>query len=183
MKSVVLKAFGIIILFLFLMIFLFLIYSTIKYPIKYKDNIIFCADTYNLNPYVISSVINVESSFNNEAVSNKGAIGLMQLMPSTANWLAKKMNMNNFKEKDLFIPDINIKLGSFYLKYLIERFEHIETALCAYNAGEGTVSNWLTIKEYSKDGVRLDSIPYKETKSYLEKLKINMKFYKLKAFI
>ena len=131
-------------------IYLFLCLSYILYPIKYKDTILLYSSKYNIKSNLIASLINAESSFNSDAVSKKGAIGLMQIMPSTAQWLAGKLEIE-YSEDLLFDPDYNIKIGTFYLAYLSTKFSDTKTMLCAYNAGEGVVLKWLEDEEYSKD--------------------------------
>lgn len=137
------------------------------YPLKYSEIVIKYSKEYNLNSALIFATIKVESNFNENAVSNKGAIGLMQIKESTANYIA---NMLKEKEFDLYNANTNIKYGCHYLNYLIKRFNNIETAIVAYNAGEGRVSEWLKNKEYSENGITLTKIPYKESKEYKEKI-------------
>lgn len=168
----------------FILIFFLCIYITVKYPIKYKDDIEIYSKKYNVSPYIVASVINVESSFNENALSNKGALGLMQLMPSTAQWLCEMLG-KNYNQNDLFEAKINIELGTYYISYLLCKFDDFTVALCAYNAGEGTVKSWLLNEEYSKDGKTLSKIPFQETKNYVKKVKRNLGFYeyRFKNFI
>ena len=133
--------------------------------------------TNNLDVNLVLSIIKTESKFNENAISSKGAVGLMQILPSTATWLAEKMDLKSFNMENLNNPEINIKLGCYYVRYLFDNFEDEELAICAYNAGEGVVRNWLNDKEYSLDGKKLDSIPYDETRNYLSKVKLNKQIY------
>ena len=103
----------------------------------------------------------------------------MQLMPSTAEWLAGKVG-EEYSDERLYEPEFNIKLGSYYLSYLIKYFGDRKLAICAYNAGQGNVSNWLEDKRYSTDGKTLDNIPFEETKNYLNKVYKNYRYYKNK---
>ena len=102
--------------------------------------------TNNIKPEIIASVINTESSFNENAVSFKGAIGLMQLLPSTAKWLCEKQNIE-YSSSYLTNPNFNINVGTCYLKYLIDKFENINTAIVAYNAGEGRIADCRSFAE------------------------------------
>lgn len=145
----------------------------VLYPQKYKDYIFKYANQNNLSPSFVASVINAESRFNPEAKSDAGAIGLMQLMPETANWLSEE----ELTEKELTTPETNIKLGCLYLSKLINQFKNIECALAAYNAGPTKVEEWLRNKEYSSDGKVLTKIPFKETEKYVQKVKSNMNIY------
>ncbi len=148
------------------------------YPIKYQEIIQQSCENFDIEQAVIYSVINVESHFNKDAISSKGAVGLMQIMPATAEELAKETMMGD--DYDLKNPEENITLGTYYISKLIDRFEDLETALCAYNAGPTNVSNWLANKDYSEDGKSLKEIPYQETRNYLEKFKTNFKYYSKK---
>ncbi len=149
------------------------------YPVKFKDEIVATAEKFDIEPFLIASVINVESSFNQNAQSNKGAVGLMQVLPSTAEWVCQKLG-REFDEENLFDPAENILIGSFYLSYLIEYFDNQSLAICAYNAGMGNVKKWLSSEEFSSDGTSLKEIPFKETKNYLEKVQKNISIYKNK---
>ncbi len=146
------------------------------YPMKFKDEIIENSVEYRLDGAVIASVANIESNFKEDAISKKGAIGIMQLMPSTAEWIAGQMK-EEFNVEKLKIGEYNLKLGSFYLSYLINYFGDRDLGICAYNAGQGNVSAWLKDERYSHDG-KLNKIPFKETENYLIKFKKNYKYYK-----
>ena len=160
-------------------IYLFLCIGYILYPIRYKDSIITYSQEYDVEKSLVASVINAESSFNTKAVSSKGAIGLMQLMPTTAKWLADKLNIE-YKEEYLFEADYNIKLGTYYLAYLENKFNDTTVVLCAYNAGEGVVQNWLNNKDYSKDGKTIEVIPYSQTRAYTQKVIKGLEIYEKK---
>ena len=153
---------------------LFLVFT---HPIKFKEEIMLFAKEFDLAPEFVSSVINVESSFNENAKSNKNAIGLMQIKLSTANYLDELKSRKLISESELFKPKTNIKYGCEYLKYLIDKFQNINTALASYNAGETRVRSWLKSKEFSIDGKTLTNIPYNETKNYVEKINKNLKYY------
>ena len=143
-----------------------LIFSNALYPIKYRNEIIIAAKTYSVDPALIAAVINAESSFESNKVSSKNAVGLMQLLPSTAASLTDN-------EVDLFDPKTNIMLGTKYLAYLIKKFNDVETALFAYNAGEGNVARWLAENNKTK----LSSCPFKETNAYVAKIKKTLEIY------
>lgn len=145
------------------------------YPVKYKDIVFEAAEQNNLERTLIFSVIKIESGFNEKAKSKKGALGLMQITPSTGEYIAKMLNV---KQYDLLQPETNVKFGCYYLKYLINRFKNTETALCAYNAGESTVSIWLNNPDYSDDKIALKSIPFSETNEYINKYKKTFSKYK-----
>lgn len=169
---------------------LILVYNFVFYPLKYKNEIINFGEKYGVQPFLIASIINCESRFNEKAVSNKGAVGLMQILPTTGKWAFEKIYGESVelsfvynKEEgtgELLNPLTNIELGTFYLSYLLNKFGNLEVSICAYNAGEGTVLKWLNNKDYSEDGKTLKHIPYSETQNYLNKVLGNIKIYKNK---
>lgn len=151
----------------------------IFYPLNYKEYIEVYSKEYNLNSLFVAAVIKAESNFQIDAVSNKDARGLMQLTPSTAKWAAAKLKIENFHIDSLFNPELNIKIGCWYLNDLSKEFGGDTTAiLAAYNGGRGNVNKWLSNKEYSKDGKKLDYIPFKETDQYVKKIEVNYNMYK-----
>ncbi len=137
------------------------------YPLKYGETIKKYCIEYELDFYLIVSLINTESSFRASAVSEKGAKGLMQITDSTAKYIAKNLKK---KQYDIFSVNNNVEFGCYYMRYLLDRFSVEETALCAYNAGEGNVSIWLMDEKYSIDGERLREIPFAETRTYIKKI-------------
>ena len=151
------------------------------YPVKYIDYINKYSEIYNVDSYLLMSVIKAESNFDTSAVSSKAATGLMQITEDTANWIAQRLCFDDFEyEKDILNPEININMGSFYIDYLNDMYGgRIECVLAAYNAGFNKVDEWLSNPDYSKDGVSLDKIPYPETERYVNKVDNNYKIYKL----
>lgn len=148
------------------------------FPLKYEDKIEECGEKYHIEEDLLMGVIFSESGFNEEATSGK-ANGLMQLTDETAKWVADRLGME-YSEEMVYVPGVNIEMGSYYLAYLMENYKNTETALAAYNAGMGNVSEWLKNDEYSKDGVTLCNIPYGETKRYVERV---MKIRKIYRFL
>ena len=145
------------------------------FPLKYIDSIKEYSDEFNVDKFLILSVIKVESNFNKSALSEKNAKGLMQVIDSTANYVAKQLHVESF---DIFDEDTNIRFGIYYLSYLINKFEIVKTALCAYNAGEGNVKKWLNDSRYSFDGKNLTYIPFSETRNYIKKIEKSFSKYK-----
>ena len=127
---------------------------------------------YEIEPALVYAVIKVESDFDCNAVSKSGAVGLMQILPKTAKWIAKQLNVA-FDETILLDRETNIRFGCFYLRYLFDKFDDFDIVVCAYNAGEGKVLNWI------QNG-KLDEslIDYAETKNYLSKVKRFYNMYK-----
>ncbi len=165
---------------LFVMIFilsLLMSYAIGIIEVKYKDKIDECAKLYDLDENMLYALIFTESRFNPQAESEKGAMGLMQITPDTALWCAEKLGDETLAA-DIKVPDINIKIGCFYLDYLKERYGGDETlALAAYNAGAGNVDEWLCDGKYSPDGKTLETTPFPETTDYIKKISLYKKIY------
>ncbi len=145
------------------------------YPIKYQNEIVGYADKYGLDRTLIFAVCRVESSFNQGAVSKAGAVGIMQITPSTAEYIAKNLGLENY---DITSLATNLDFGCYYLKYLLAKFPVQNTALCAYNAGEGKVSEWLKDKSLSTDGKTLKKIPYEESKNFVKRVNKSLHAYR-----
>ena len=150
------------------------------YPKKYESIVSIYHEEYNVDENLIYALIKAESNFNKDAISNKNAIGLMQLMEETAKDVARNNNMemdyNNMK-KELCDPYKNINVGTKYLSILIEKYGNKEIAITAYNAGIGTVDNWIEKGIIKKDGTNVEKIPYKETNNYVRKILRDYKIY------
>lgn len=149
------------------------------YPLKHWETVNENALKYNIDPYLILSVIKAESNFQLYAVSHKSAYGLMQVTGSTGEWIAEQMKIENFTVDQLYEPEKNISMGCWYIDNLRKEFgDNMEVVLSAYNAGRGNVQKWLKDEEYSRDGKNLHYIPFKETDKYIKKIKVNYKIYK-----
>ena len=135
---------------------------------------------YGLDRALVYSLIFAESKFDSEAVSSAGAKGLMQVMDATAEQVAAELGIHDFREDMMFDPEVNVRLGCYYLSGLIARYDgDIELTLAAYNAGMGRVGEWLRDSRYSADGRKLDHIPFSETRDYVRKVQRNREFYKV----
>ena len=143
------------------------------YKLSYTKEILENAKTYDLPPALIAAVIHVESHNRPDAVSPKGAVGLMQIMPDTGAWIYGKLTgekEESFKRRRLADPDTNIAYGCWYLRYLLDKYKgDAKLALIAYNAGPGNLDKWLADAEISPGGT-LSRIPFAETKRYVEKI-------------
>lgn len=144
------------------------------YPKKYSDYVEFYAKEYNLDENLVYSVIKAESKFDKEAVSRRGAKGLMQIGDSTRDWAIEELEM---EDVDIFEPRDNIRIGCWYLNKLYREFGSLDLVIAAYNGGSGNVKKWLSDKEYSHDGENLHTIPFKETSVYIDKVKHNYEMY------
>jgi len=139
-------------------------------PLPFNIKIVEYSEMYGLDQYLVAAIIKTESGFDKDIVSSMGAVGLMQIMPNTGEWIAKQLNMENFSEEMLKNEDINIEMGCWYLNYLRGELKHRNEVLAAYNGGIGNVFKWLQDARYSKDGEVVDTIPFKETVRYIEKV-------------
>jgi soluble lytic murein transglycosylase len=143
----------------------------IALPLRHEDIIRQQAADKNLDPALIAGVIYVESHFRDQT-SHAGAKGLMQLMPSTADYIARKSGGTRFVQGDLATPQINIAYGSWYLRYLLTKYHGSEAlALAAYNAGEGKVDEWWHAA--AARGQRFtvaEHIPFPETRDYVTRV-------------
>lgn len=150
----------------------------VKYPIGYQDYIKKYSQKYNIDPCLVVAIINVESNFDVKAKSPKGARGLMQISPITADWAAKELNLQDFTLESLYEPETNIMIGCWYLSILEEEYDNnLNLILAAYNGGSGNVNKWLLNKEYSDDNKTLKKIPFKETEEYVDKVWKNYNVY------
>ena len=144
------------------------------YPVEYEELIRQYAAENEIPPAYVAAVILAESSYRPEAVSQVNAQGLMQILPSTAEWIAGKFD-ESYMEGCLFDPETNIKYGCWYLGFLMRRYDvSMRCSSAAYHAGQGTVDKWLADPAYSSDGKTLDKIASDATGTYVERV---LKYY------
>lgn len=148
------------------------------YPQKYVEYVEKYAQECELDPLLIYSIIKAESNFNEKAKSNSNAIGLMQVMLSTAREMGEKLEIEEITEEKLCEPETNIKIGVKYFKSLLEKYGNYNLAIIAYNAGMGNLDNWLEQGIIDDEGKDIDNIPFIETKNYVKKILQNYKIYK-----
>ena len=144
-------------------------YARIWYPLRYSANVRVYASQDHLDPALLAAVIEAESKFNSNAQSSAGAVGLMQLTPSTAKGIARYTGGSRFRVSDLTNPDINIRYGAWYLGHLLSKYGNERLALAAYNAGQANVDRW----QREHVGIRFD-----ETKDYVAKVERLKKIYR-----
>lgn len=139
------------------------------YPYPYQELVELYAKANGVDSALVASVIMNESRFQNDARSSRGAIGLMQIMPETAQWIALQLGDDNFSLEKLHEPETNIRYGVWYLAELQREFAGNNIlALAAYNAGRGTVRDWIEEGDWPWTFHALDKIPYPETRSYVK---------------
>lgn len=145
-------------------------------PVKYQSEIDKYAEQFSLEPELLAAIIYVESRFDSASKSSKGAVGLMQLMPSTAVWIADKLEYNNFNLEDLTKPELNIEFGSWYFAYLYHKFDkNLIKAIAAYNAGEKNVRKWIA---EGWDGDISQTLPFSETDNFVRRVISTKDYYK-----
>lgn len=145
-------------------------------PVIHKPIIDRYAVQYRLDPLWVMAIIKVESRFQPSAQSNRGAVGLMQLLPSTAREIAPQAGLNAFRVEDLKNPELNLRLGVFYLSRLQDMFPGDEIAvLSAYNAGPGVTRQW----RGGKPVLDLSDIQYEETRNFVRNVERTYGFLKM----
>ena len=136
-------------------------YERLRYPLRYEQIVVGHAENYELAPELVAAVIYQESKFDADAVSESGAVGLMQLLPATAQGIADRTGGSGWQERDLVDPELNVRYGSWYLRHLLDKYGSEELALAAYNAGQANVDRW------REEGVE---IQFPETRHYVHRV-------------
>jgi soluble lytic murein transglycosylase len=136
-------------------------YERLRYPLEYETIVVGHAENYGLEPHLVAAVIYQESKFDADAVSESGAVGLMQLLPATAQGIADRTGGSGWHERDLVDPELNVRYGSWYLRHLLDKYENEELALAAYNAGQANVDRW------REEG---GGIQFPETRHYVQRV-------------
>jgi soluble lytic murein transglycosylase len=131
------------------------------YPLRYEQIVRGHARNYSLDPALVAAVIYQESKFKPNARSTSGAVGLMQLLPDTANGIALHTGGAAFRVDDLYDPEINVRYGAWYLRHLLRKYGDERTALAAYNAGQDNVDRW------RRNG---RGIQFPETRAYVDRV-------------
>ena len=147
------------------------------YPIPHLQIIEKYSTQYEIDPLLVAAIINIESKFSTDAISRQGATGLMQLMPRTAEWVAKKMKLP-FDQAKLFEPEYNLKLGIWYIAELQREFKSNPVlVLAAYNGGRGNVKQWLEDSRWQGNAESIKEIPFPETRNYVSKVLRRYRIY------
>lgn len=153
-----------------LCLFFAVYFDTVK--VEYEKEFEVYANEYNIEKELLMAVAKTESGFDKNAKSKVGAIGVMQLMPATASFVAESLG-EEYSEEKLYDAKTNIRYGSYYLSYLINKYEDVLYALACYNAGEGNVLSWGEPGELD-----LDDIKFSETKNFVKKVMSAYSVYK-----
>lgn len=150
----------------------------LAYPKYWVNEINIAGEKLGLDPYLIIALIREESYFNPDAVSSSNAVGLMQLMPSTANYMLSQLSVNYTAIENLKNPRTNMYIGCNYLKYLKDRFNNDLYVVAAYNGGEGSVNKWIKKYDTSDSDEFIENIPFDETRNYVKKVFRTYHIYK-----
>ena len=157
----------------------FTVFAFSRYPVRHFGLIRANADKYGLDPAFVCAVIHTESKFREDALSPKGASGLMQITEPTADWIAGQIGVNNYSYSGILDPALNIRLGCYYMRWLLDRYGgDAMLALAAYNAGIGNVDKWLQNPDHSADGSSLDIIPFQETRDFVGRVENAERIYR-----
>lgn len=149
------------------------------YPLGWEKSLRSRAVRHDLDPYLVAALIRQESEFNPSARSRAGALGLMQIMPGTGRGLFRRLGIPNFTANKLTWPDTSLRLGTFHLKNVLDRFEwNLEYALAGYNAGEHRVDSWLPFGNFDDPGEFTETIPFSETRGYVQTVIRNQDMYR-----
>ena len=153
-------------------------YLRARYPLEYEDIVSAHARNYDLDPALLAAVIYAESKFDPDVVSSAGAVGLMQLLPETAQGIADRTGGGGYREEDLLDPEINVRYGAWYLDHLRDKYaDHPsadQLALAAYNAGQGQVDEWVAA---TPPGEPVE-IPFPETRAYVDRVEELAELYR-----
>ncbi len=149
------------------------------FPLPYEKDLVSNAKQQNLDPYMVAALIRQESEFDPQALSAKHAYGLTQVEPATGRSLAKRAGIKRFSNRSLFQPAINLKLGSYYLRGLLDQWSgKWEQTLASYNAGKSRVNDWITWNQYQEPAEFVESIPFTETREYVQAVLRNASVYR-----
>jgi soluble lytic murein transglycosylase len=148
------------------------------FPKPYWPDLKKFSESNNLDPYLVASLIRQESEFNPNAVSRANAVGLMQLLPKVGRGVAKQQKLKHFSTAQLFTPAVNLQLGTHYFRGMVDQYGAFEYALAAYNAGTNRVDDWRTIGKYRDPQEFAESIPFTETREYVQAILRNANVYR-----
>ncbi len=155
------------------------VYWQLLFPRPYWDDLVADAQANGLDPYLVAALIRQESEFNPGAVSRANAYGLMQLLPSVGKSLARREGVKKFNVSSLLSPSLNLQLGTRDLRQSLDRYSgQVEYALAAYNAGDTPIHQWIAINDYKDIPEWVESIPYTETREYVQAIMRNRELYK-----
>jgi soluble lytic murein transglycosylase len=151
----------------------------LAFPLPYRHSLEEYSRQQSLDPFLVAALIRQESEFNTKAVSRANARGLTQVLPSTARQLSRQLKIPRYSTSMLFSPDMNLKIGTFYLKALSDQLQgKVEQTLASYNAGKSRVNSWTSLATYHEPAEFVESIPFSETRVYVQSVLRNAEVYR-----
>lgn len=151
----------------------------LAYPLHYRDLVEKYSSRRDLDLYFLAALIRQESEFDRRAVSRARAYGLTQILPATGRQLYRKTGYRSFRTSMLYQPEVNINMGTYYLRALIDDLEgHTHAALASYNAGKTRAKAWLTWADYREPAEFVETVPFTETRNYIETVLRNADIYR-----
>lgn len=151
----------------------------LAYPMPFKDPLWTYAAQYEIDPYVLAGLIRQESEFSPRVVSRANAHGLAQIMPATGRDLARRLGIKGYSQRMLFDPNVNVRMGAYYLRNLVSSLGgRLDQALASYNAGKSRVTQWLERGQYRDTAEFVESIPFHETRGYVQSVMRNAGIYR-----
>jgi soluble lytic murein transglycosylase len=150
----------------------------VLYPMPYPGVVYAASQRYGVKPWLVAAVIRAESKGHADALSGRGAIGLMQIMPATGAWAATHMGINDFSSADLRNPATNVAIGTWYLRGLLDRYHgNLALALAAYNGGEHNVDRWLASRQWVGAQGTEEQIPFGQTRDFVRSVLASYEAY------
>ena len=150
----------------------------LAYPLPWRSKLESLAKEQSLDPFLVAGLIRQESEFDAEAISRSNARGLTQVMPATGLDLSRRVGLKSYHTGLLHSPEINLQLGTFYMRWLLDRTERPEFMLASYNAGKSRVDTWKELYRYREPAEFIESIPLSETRNYVQVVLRNADFYR-----
>jgi soluble lytic murein transglycosylase len=151
----------------------------LAFPLPFRESLEQSARRNGLDPFLLAALIRQESEFNPKAISRAHAYGLTQVLPSTGRQIGRTLNIRAFRADMLFQPETNLRIGTYFLRSLLDRLQgKWEATLASYNAGPGRVNNWLTWNQFREPAEFIESIPFQETRNYVQSVLRNADFYR-----
>lgn len=150
----------------------------IIYPFPYREMVMSFAEERELDPYLLAGLIRQESAFVPDIVSRAGAVGLMQVIPSTGRQVARSVGPKDFRSESLTTPEVNVHLGTRFLADLLRRYDDLPLVLSAYNAGPTRADRWKKFPEAGDAGRFTERIPFAETRGYVKNVTRNRALYR-----
>ena len=153
-------------------------YWRLLYPIGWEDRLRARSERHGLDPYLVAALIRQESEFHAGAKSRAGALGLMQIMPTTGRGLFRRLGIPGFASRKLTVPDTSLRLGTFHLKEVLAQFGgELEKTLAGYNAGERRIGQWMALGPFEDNEEFAETIPFSETRGYVQAVLRNRAMY------